>query len=112
MNPNIEPAPRTRAEALAAEEATQVVHPWRATLRTAVQVGIPALLVLVGVVPEVLTIVEGELGGHLPDGVRAWLLGAAAVVTAIAAALARIMALPAVDRALGHLGLKASPPVK
>ncbi len=87
----------------------QQSHPWRATLRTAFQVGIPALLTLCLVLPLVVDIVLDELGETLPAGVRAWLLAAAALITAIASAAARIMAIPAVDAWLDRLKLSSAP---
>lgn len=85
--------------------ATQTRHPWRATLRTVVQVGVPAFIALVFVLPEVLRVILDGMGATLPDSVRAWLAGAAAVVTAAGATLTRIMAIPGVDRWLtDHLG--------
>lgn len=65
--------------------------------RTALQVGIPAVVLLVVVVPEVLRLAEAELGEHLPPGFRAWMLGAAGLLTACSALGARIMALPVVN---------------
>lgn len=90
-----------------AGRSTQEQHPWKATARTVVQVGVPALLTLGLVLPEVIAITLDGMGGHLPDGVRAWLLGAAAFVTALAGVLARVSAIPAVNRALERLGLDA-----
>ena len=88
---------------------TQQSHPWRATLRTAVQVGIPTLLTLCLVLPLVVQIILDELGEALPAGVRAWLLAAAALITAIASVIARIMAIPAVDAWLDRLRLSSAP---
>ena len=64
--------------------------------RTFLAVGATALVVL-GIIPEAITIVVNEVGGHLPDGLRLWLLGAAVVVTGVATAVTRIMAIPAVN---------------
>jgi len=97
----------TRAELKAA--ATQVEHPWRTALRTAVQVGIPALLGLGVVVPEVISIVLEEFGESMPAAVRIWLLGAGALITSAAAVLTRIMAIPAVDAFLTRWGVGANP---
>lgn len=69
----------------------------RRTVRTSAAVGLVSIVLLVGVLPEVLQIVVDELGGFLPDGVRLWLLGAAAVVTAATAAVTRVMAIPVVN---------------
>lgn len=76
---------------------TQAAHPWRATLRTAVEVGIPAFLSLALILPLILQeIAAGPLAEYLPAGWLAWLIGAAAFITATAAAIARIAALPGV----------------
>jgi hypothetical protein len=87
---------------------TQVARPWRATLRTVVEVGIPAFLVLLGVVPPVLETVADGMGAALPPGVAGWLLGTAAVITLAAGTLARIAAIPGVDRLLRAVNLDAA----
>lgn len=100
--------PGILAEAgLAPAVPTQVARPWRATWRTVVQVGIPAFLVLLGVLPVVLETVIDGMGNHLPDGVRAWLAGAALFITALAGTLARVAAIPAVNNALRVVRLSA-----
>ncbi len=71
--------------------------PGTRTLRTALAVGIPAIISLVLVLPEILQILVDELGIHLPEQLRLWLLAAAAVITALAAAVTRIMAIPNVN---------------
>ena len=88
--------------------ATQTEHPWRAALRTFVQAAIvafPALLSL----PEIVKVVDEEFGEMLSSELRADLLIIAAVVSAGSAALARIMAIPGVERALRGIGLGAAP---
>jgi len=90
-------------------EPTQVRYPWRATLRTIVQVGIPALLTAVTVLPLVIQIVLDELGEVMPESLRLWLVAAAGFVTALAAAFTRIMAIPAVNAVLTRIGLGAKP---
>lgn len=65
--------------------------------RTVLQVGVPAFLFLVVVMPPVIDVIDAELGEHLPEGFRLWMLGAAALLTAVSAAVARIMALPVVN---------------
>lgn len=65
--------------------------------RTAVQVGVSALVFLVVVLPPMIEIVDAELGEHLPAGFRLWMLGAAAFLTALSAAVTRIMAIPVVN---------------
>jgi hypothetical protein len=86
---------------------TQVARPWRATWRTVVQVGLPAFLIFAGVLPDILQTFLAGMGDVLPDGLRLWLLGAAAVVTALAGTLARIAAIPAVNDWLKVLRLSA-----
>lgn len=65
--------------------------------RTALQVGVPAFLFLVVVLPPVMEVIDAELGEHLPAGFRLWMTGAATVLTAVSVAATRIMALPAVN---------------
>lgn len=75
---------------------TQAANPGRATLRTAVQVGIPAFLGLLVILPLIIQEIVDGFGQHLPDGLRLWLAGLAAVITAMSAVLARISAIPGV----------------
>src|SRR5574344_1875897 len=66
---------------------TQVEHPWRASLRTALFVVVPLLVLVVGIVPEVIQIILEETvraGVVLPEWVRPALLGLSAATTAIA----------------------------
>lgn len=65
--------------------------------RTALQVSVPAFLFLVVVLPPVIEVLDEELGEHLPAGFRLWMLGAAALLTAVSVAATRIMALPVVN---------------
>lgn len=88
---------------------TQVQHPWKATLRTIVQVGIPAIITIGAIIPQVIDIILESLGETLPIGARAWFLAASLGVTAVAGAIARIMALPLVNELLTKIGLGASP---
>jgi hypothetical protein len=74
-------------------EPTQVQRPTRSVLRTALQVGIPAIFLL----PTLIQYAIEELGPQLPPAATAWLVAAGAVVTAIAALIARIMAHPTVE---------------
>lgn len=82
---------------------TQVAHPIRAVVRTVVQVGIPTFLTLLLVVPLIIEAILQE--PSLPDGVRAWLVGLAAAITAISGVLTRIMAIPALQPWLERIGL-------
>lgn len=88
---------------------TQTEHPWKATLRTVIQVGIPAFLTLCLVIPQIVDAVLEGFGESLPPEFTAWMLGAAGVVTAAAGVLTRIMAIPAVNAWLTALGLGATP---
>jgi hypothetical protein len=80
-------------------EPTQTRRPWRATLRTALAVGIPAILLL----PTVIQIIVDELGPSLPDRYTGWLLAAGIIITGIASAITRILALPGVELLLRRL---------
>lgn len=74
-------------------------------LRTAVAVGIPAFLVFAGVLPQIIT----ALGLPVDSALYLWLLGLAAAVTAVASAITRLMAIPAVNAWLAQLGLGSVP---
>jgi hypothetical protein len=74
-------------------------------LRTIVQVGIPAFLTFALVLPQIIE----ALGLPVDSELRLWLLGVAAIVTAVAAALTRIMAIPAVNSWLIRIGLGSVP---
>lgn len=80
-------------------EPTQVQRPSRTVLRTALQVGIPAVLLL----PTLIQYAIEELGPQLPPEATAWLVAAGAIVTAIAALIARLMAHPTVELWLRQL---------
>ena len=75
--------------------STQAAFPGRATLRTAVQVGVPAFIGLLGILPPIIQMILDGFGRHLPPEMYAWLGGAAVVITAASATLARIAAYPA-----------------
>ena len=74
-------------------------------LRTIVQVGIPAFLTFAGVLPTVIA----ALGLPVDGRVYLWLVSAAAVVTAVAAGLSRVMAIPTVNEWLTTIGLGSVP---
>ncbi len=81
---------------------------WFATqrvLRTIVQVGIPAFITFAGVLPVIINALGLDVGGQ----VYLWLVSAAAVLTAVAGALTRVMAIPAVNEWLTHIGLGSVP---
>lgn len=90
---------------------TQQAYPGRAAWRTAVQNILSAVIVLGLVAPIVLGIVDEELADFLPAHVFAVLATGSALLAAVSAALARVMAIPAVDAALKRFGLSSSPRV-
>lgn len=94
---------------MSTKTTTQQQHPGRATARTVVQ-GVVATVATLGLIlPTVAQIINEDLGAYLPEDWVAWLIGAAAAIAAVAGALARIMAIPAVDAALERLGLGSGP---
>lgn len=111
--PGTSSAGAPRVSALATP--TQIRRPGRAVIRTIVQVGIPLILGLGLVVPQIVDIILEESGENLPDSVRVVLLAAAAVMTAIAGILTRVMALPTVEAFLRSTkilsGIAAAPAV-
>lgn len=88
--------------------ATQTEHPVRSTVRTFLQASLLAFPILLAL-PEILAIVDDELGAYLSDDIRGWLALVAGVIAAGAAALARVMAVPAIEKALRGIGLGAAP---
>lgn len=87
---------------------TQVAHPWRASLRTAVAV----LLGLALVLPIVWAIIGEELekvGWAIPEPVATVVGVIIAAVTAAAAIVTRVMAIPAVSDWLTKLNLGPAP---
>lgn len=65
--------------------------------RTILQVGLPALVGLVLILPEAIDLLDSELGEHLPSEFRLWMLGLAAAITAVSGFLVKLMALPRVN---------------
>ena len=65
--------------------------------RTGLSTFVTAVVALVLVLPDAIRILDEELGEHLPEGFRAWMLGAAVVLTALSMAGSRIMAIPRVN---------------
>lgn len=78
------------------EVSSQQANPWRATLRTLVATGVPAFISALYVLPTIIQYILDGYGATLPDSARAWLLGAAAVITATSGVITRILAIPAV----------------
>jgi hypothetical protein len=74
-------------------------------LRTIVQVGIPAFLGFALVLPQIISAAGLPVDGPL----YGWLITAAGVITAVAAGLSRIMAIPAVNAWLTKIGLGSVP---
>lgn len=94
------------------EPPTQVEHPARAAWRTGLSTALSVVLTLGLVLPVVVSIVNAELGAYLPDAWEAWLVGAGALVTALAAAVNRIMLIPAVNAWLTKHGIGPKPAEK
>ena len=87
---------------------TQVAHPWRAALRTAVAV----LLGLALVLPIVWAIIGEELekvGWAIPEPIGTVVGVIIAAVTAAAAIVTRVMAIPAVSDWLTRFNLGPAP---
>lgn len=76
--------------------STQAANPNRAALRTAVQTAIPAFVGLLVILPLIIQAIVDGFGQHLPPSIYLWLTGAATVITAASATLARISAIPGV----------------
>ena len=89
----------------AKKTALEIWYKAQRVLRTIVQVGIPAFLAFALVLPQLIE----ALGLPADSRVRLWLLAVAAVVTAVAAALTRLMAIPAVNAWLTRIGLGSVP---
>lgn len=90
------------------EATTWVQDIWfkrQRVLRTLVQVGIPSFLTFALVLPQII----GALGLPVDSGLYLWLVGAAGAVTAVAAGLSRVMAIPAVNAWLVKIGLGSVP---
>ena len=77
--------------------ATQTKHPWRATVRTALAVGLP-LFAGAPLIYQAATL-------HDPAAAT----GVAGAVLAVAGGITRVMALPVVNTFLTRLGLGAEP---
>lgn len=99
------PTPQGDASKAALAKATEIWYKAQRVLRTIVAVVIPAFLGFAVLLPQLID----ALG--LPDDstLRLWLLGIAAAVTAVAGAITRIMAIPAVNAWLTKIGLGSVP---
>lgn len=92
--------------------STQVQHPNRASVRTFIQTLIPALAVFVLAVPPFVDIVldeVGKAGVSLPEWAYLGLTGASVACALVAAIVARVMAIPGVERVLERIGFGSTP---
>jgi hypothetical protein len=104
IDPMSTPVPEpSKNEALAA--ATEIWYKGKRVLRTLVAVVIPALLGFAVVLPSIIE----ALGLPVDSELRLWLLAVAAGVSAVAAAITRLMAIPAVNAWLIKIGLGSVP---
>lgn len=86
----------------------KIWFPLQRAIRTAVQVVVAAAAILattVIIAPQILTAIQDVL----PGPVVAWITGAIAILAAASAAIARVMAIPAVDEWLRHIGAGSAP---
>ena len=92
-------------------DSTQVEHPWRAALRTALVTALVLVPTLGLVVPEVVQIVLEEVGARteVPSWLRLTLLGISAAVTCAAAIVNRVALIPAINAALTRWGVGPAP---
>ncbi|GAA3580976.1 hypothetical protein GCM10022198_00080 [Klugiella xanthotipulae] len=72
-------------------------YAWQRVWRTLLQVGIPTVIGLGVVAPQVIQIILEEYGETLPVSVRLWLLAVAGGITATAGVITKVMALPGVN---------------
>ena len=87
---------------------SKIWFPLQRAIRTAVQVFIATAAVLattVVVAPQII----GAVADLVPGPVIAWATAAVATLAAISAAIARVMAIPAVDEWLRHIGAGSAP---
>lgn len=85
--------------------ATEIWYKAQRVLRTLIQVVIPAFLGFAIVLPMIIE----ALGLPVDSELRLWLVAVAAGVSAVAAAIARVMAIPAVNAWLVKIGLGSVP---
>jgi hypothetical protein len=87
---------------------SKIWFPLQRAIRTAVQVlvgGAAVLATIVVVAPQIVAAVADVV----PGPVIAWATAALATLAAISAAISRVMAIPAVDEWLRHIGAGSSP---
>ncbi len=82
-------------------QVPDIVNKGQRVLRTMIQVGVPAFLGFALVIPQIIE----ALGLPVDSQIRIALLAFAAAVTAVAGAITRVMAIPAVDTWLTTIGL-------
>jgi hypothetical protein len=104
-----DPKPSLKGNAMSipitAATVPEIWYKAQRVLRTIVAVGIPAIIAAATVLP--LIIEAAGLPADLP--LRLWLVGFAAGLTAVAASITRIMAIPQVNAWLINLGLGSVP---
>lgn len=86
----------------------KIWFPLQRAIRTAVQVIVASAAILATtatVAPQILTAIQDIL----PGSVVAWLAGAIAILAGASAAVARVMAIPAVDEWLRKFGAGSAP---
>lgn len=97
--------PKTSHNAGAVSKAVEIWYKAQRVLRTLVQVAIPAFLGFALLLPQLIE----ALGLPVDSELRLWLVAVAAGVSAVAAAIARVMAIPAVNGWLTKIGLGSVP---
>lgn len=95
--------PKPTADAV--QQVTEIWYKGKRVLRTLVQNVIPSFLGFAVVLPMIIE----ALGLPVDSELRLWLLAVAAGVSAVATALARVMAIPAVNAWLIKIGLGSVP---
>jgi len=93
--------PKTEAVA----KATTIWYVMQRVVRTLVQTAIPSFLTFALVLPSIIE----AMGLPVESELRLWLIGLAAGITAVAGAISRVMAIPAVNAWLIKLNLGSVP---
>lgn len=89
------------AKHIAVGTPTQVAHPLKAALRTAVAY----LLAAAAFLPLAIPIITDNLGQYLPESWKAWLIASVAFLVALATTITRLMALAQAQGLLAKIGL-------
>lgn len=87
------------------KNVTDIWYKAQRVLRTVIQIGIPAFLTFALVLPQIIE----ALGLPVDSELRLWLVAVAAAITAVAGAISRVMAIPAVNAWLTKIGLGSVP---